>query len=127
MPGLLGGEDAEPGGRIAGKKGVFWWQIHRLNEQRRPPFLFLENVDRLLKSPVTRRGRDFAIMLASLSDLGYLVEWRVANAADYGSPRSAGEPTSWADSAPSMQTRSKSLRAVECLLEASQSRHCHSR
>jgi DNA (cytosine-5)-methyltransferase 1 len=47
----------------------------------------LENVDRLLKSPATQRGRDFAIMLASLSDLGYIVEWRVINAADYGLPQ----------------------------------------
>ena len=43
----------------------------------------LENVDRLLKSPSNQRGRDFAIMLASLSDLGYAVEWRVINAAEY--------------------------------------------
>jgi DNA (cytosine-5)-methyltransferase 1 len=72
---------------IAGKKGVLWWQIHRLLELRRPPFLFLENVDRLLKSPATHRGRDFAIMLASMADLGYMVEWRVVNAADYGFPQ----------------------------------------
>jgi DNA (cytosine-5)-methyltransferase 1 len=52
-----------------------------------PKYLFLENVDRLLKSPATQRGRDFAIMLASLSDLGYAVEWRVINAADYGMPQ----------------------------------------
>ena len=49
--------------------------------------MFLENVDRLLKSPATQRGRDFAIILACLSDLGYLVEWRVVNAADYGFPQ----------------------------------------
>ena len=72
---------------IAGRKGVLWWQIHRLLEYRRPRFFFLENVDRLLKSPSTQRGRDFAIMLASVSDLGYSVEWRVVNAADYGFPQ----------------------------------------
>ena len=72
---------------IQGKKGVLWWQIHRLIEHSRPPFVFLENVDRLLKSPAVQRGRDFAIMLASLSDLGYVVEWRVINAADYGFPQ----------------------------------------
>lgn len=47
----------------------------------------LENVDRLLKSPAKQRGRDFGIILASLSDLGYAVEWRVINAADYGMPQ----------------------------------------
>jgi DNA (cytosine-5)-methyltransferase 1 len=72
---------------IQGKKGVLWWQIHRLLAMKRPPFLFLENVDRLLKSPARQRGRDFAIMLATLSDLGYEVEWRVVNAADYGFPQ----------------------------------------
>ncbi len=72
---------------IQGKKGVLWWQIHRLIEMSRPSMVFLENVDRLLKSPAIQRGRDFAIMLASLSDLGYAVEWRVINAAEYGFPQ----------------------------------------
>ncbi len=72
---------------LRGKKGVLWWQIHRLLEMKRPPFVFLENVDRLLKSPANQRGRDFAIMLATLNDLGYEVEWRVVNAADYGFPQ----------------------------------------
>lgn len=77
---------------LVGKKGVLWWQIHRLvellkNSGKPAEWVFLENVDRLLKSPATQRGRDFAIMLASLSDLGYEVEWRVVNAADYGFPQ----------------------------------------
>jgi DNA (cytosine-5)-methyltransferase 1 len=72
---------------IEGKKGVLWWSIYRILEERRPRLVFLENVDRLLKSPATQRGRDFAIILACLSDLGYLVEWRVVNAADYGFPQ----------------------------------------
>ena len=76
-------------GGIEGKKGVLWWQIHRIlrDSKNPPPYLFLENVDRLLKSPASQRGRDFAIILASLSDLGYMVEWRVINAADYGMPQ----------------------------------------
>ena len=74
---------------LIGKKGVLWWSIHRiLNEIKdKPRFLFLENVDRLLKSPSSQRGRDFAVMLQSLNDLGYAVEWRVINAADYGMPQ----------------------------------------
>ena len=77
-------------GGIEGKKGVLWWQIYRiLNEkgENRPQFIFFENVDRLLNSPATQRGRDFAIILASLADLGYVVEWRIINAADYGMPQ----------------------------------------
>ena len=77
-------------GGIEGKKGVLWWQIYRiLNEkgEKRPQYIFFENVDRLLNSPATQRGRDFAIILASLADLGYVVEWRIINAADYGMPQ----------------------------------------
>jgi len=76
-------------GGLAGKKGVLWWEIHRILRDKtpRPRLLFLENVDRLLKSPSGQRGRDFAVMLASLADLGYAVEWRVINAADYGMPQ----------------------------------------
>jgi DNA (cytosine-5)-methyltransferase 1 len=72
---------------IVGKKGVLWWEIHRLLTMKRPPYLFLENVDRLLKSPTAQRGRDFAVMLVTLANLGYEVEWRVVNAADYGLPQ----------------------------------------
>ena len=77
-------------GGIEGKKGVLWWQIHRIlleKGEKRPQYIFFENVDRLLNSPATQRGRDFAIILASLADLGYVVEWRVINAADYGMPQ----------------------------------------
>lgn len=76
-------------GGIQGKKGVLWWEIYRIlhDAEQKPAFLFLENVDRLIKSPASQRGRDFAIILASLSDLGYAVEWRVINAADYGMPQ----------------------------------------
>lgn len=77
-------------GGIEGKKGVLWWQIYRILDEKgekRPDYIFFENVDRLINSPATQRGRDFAIILASLSDLGYMVEWRVINAADYGMPQ----------------------------------------
>lgn len=75
---------------LIGKKGVLWWEIERIireKGEKKPQYLFFENVDRLLKSPAKQRGRDFAIMLASLADLGYAVEWRVINAADYGFPQ----------------------------------------
>lgn len=74
---------------LTGKKGVLWWSIHRILEEKenKPKYLFLENVDRLLKSPASQRGRDFAVMLQSLNELGYAVEWRVINAAEYGMPQ----------------------------------------
>lgn len=69
---------------IEGKKGVLWWQIRDTLEAKQPKFVLLENVDRLLKSPASQRGRDFGVILACFNDLGYSVEWRVINAADYG-------------------------------------------
>lgn len=69
---------------IEGKKGVLWWEIRDILEDKRPPFVLLENVDRLVKSPASQRGRDFGVMLSSLDALGYSVEWRIINAADYG-------------------------------------------
>jgi DNA (cytosine-5)-methyltransferase 1 len=72
---------------IEGRKGVLWWNIHKILKVKRPKFVFLENVDRLLKSPTNNRGRDFAIILATLNELGYIVEWKVINAADYGMPQ----------------------------------------
>ncbi|MGM9699930.1 MAG: DNA (cytosine-5-)-methyltransferase [Prevotella sp.] len=77
-------------GGIEGKKGVLWWQIYRILKEKgsnRPKYLMLENVDRLLNSPAKQRGRDFAIILSSLDSLGYAVEWRVVNAAEYGMPQ----------------------------------------
>jgi len=75
---------------LIGKKGVLWWSIEAILRRKgvnRPQYLMLENVDRLLKSPIKQRGRDFAVMLASLNNLGYAVEWRVINAAEYGMPQ----------------------------------------
>ncbi|MEF7563741.1 DNA (cytosine-5-)-methyltransferase [Bacillus infantis] len=69
---------------IQGIKGVLFWEIKRIVEVTHPKYILLENVDRLLKSPSKQRGRDFSIMLATFRDLGYIVEWRVINAAEYG-------------------------------------------
>ncbi len=74
---------------LIGKKGVLWWSIHKILTEKvnKPKYLFLENVDRLLISPSGQRGRDFAIILKSLNDLGYAVEWRIVNAAEFGMPQ----------------------------------------
>jgi DNA (cytosine-5)-methyltransferase 1 len=72
---------------LKGKKGVLWWEILRLVKTSKPKYIFLENVDRLLKSPSNQRGRDFAVMLKTLGSEGYSIEWRVVNAAEYGFPQ----------------------------------------
>lgn len=69
---------------IQGKKGVLFWQIIRAAKEIHPKYMIFENVDRLLKAPAKQRGRDFSIMLTALNNLGYSVEWRVINAAEYG-------------------------------------------
>ena len=72
---------------LRGPKGVLWWSIERLLEEREPDYVLLENVDRLINSPANNRGRDFAVILKGFQELGYAVEWRVVNAADYGFPQ----------------------------------------
>ncbi|HAQ03171.1 MAG: (cytosine-5-)-methyltransferase, DNA (cytosine-5-)-methyltransferase protein [candidate division WS6 bacterium GW2011_GWC1_33_20] len=77
---------------IEGKKGVLWWQIERIIREKaesgdHPEILIFENVDRLISSPAKQRGRDFAIMLTCLDLLGYMVEWRVIDASEYGYPQ----------------------------------------
>ena len=72
---------------IEGKKGVLWWSILRLVEDNKPKYVLLENVDRLAKSPSSQPGRDFAVMLRSLNNAGYAVEWRVINAGEFGFPQ----------------------------------------
>ena len=75
---------------IEGKKGVLWWSIDKIlreKENNRPQVLLLENVDRLINSPSKARGRDFAIILECLNSNGYIAEWRIINAAEYGMPQ----------------------------------------
>lgn len=72
---------------IEGKKGVLFWDIKDVIVEKKPLFILLENVDRLLKSPASQRGRDFAIMLKTFNELGYDVQWRVINAGDYSMPQ----------------------------------------
>lgn len=75
---------------LYGKKGVLWWDIRDIIVAKSPRFIFLENVDRLLTSPGVNSdnpGRDFGMMLRTLSDLGYAASWKMINAADYGFPQ----------------------------------------
>ena len=73
---------------IQGKKGVLWWEIFRILQEKKPTYVLLENVSRLLSTPTNNRGRDFATILACFNALNYVVEWQVINAGDYGYPQS---------------------------------------
>jgi len=74
---------------IKGEKGKLWVDIARIIRWKRPrpKVVLLENVPRLLNSPANARGLNFAIILNDLIAMGYHVEWRVINAADYGMPQ----------------------------------------
>ena len=73
---------------IDGPRGELWWQIEKVLNEKKPKMVFLENVPRLLTSPAIHKGRNFAVVIRSLIGLGYDVEWRTINAADYGMPQS---------------------------------------
>lgn len=74
---------------IEGKKGVLWWQVIRLitEMKEKPKFLLFENVDRMIISPSSQRGRDFSLIIQSLVNLGYNLEWRIIDASKYGMPQ----------------------------------------
>ena len=66
-------------------RGTLFFEIARLAEAKWPSYLLLENVPGLLNHD---RGRTFAAILTTLSDLGYHVEWTVLNSADFQVPQS---------------------------------------
>ena len=79
---------------IQGEKGKLWtpiWQIIRRShvggKRERPKVILLENVPRLLNSPVKARGLNFERIVRRLLSMGYDVEWRVINADEYGFPQ----------------------------------------
>lgn len=66
-------------------RGTLFFEIARLAEARRPPYLLLENVPGLLSHD---EGKTFCTILTALDDLGYHVEWMVLNSKDFGVPQS---------------------------------------
>ncbi|WP_409967247.1 DNA (cytosine-5-)-methyltransferase [Bengtsoniella intestinalis] len=66
-------------------RGTLFFEIARVVEAKRPPFLLLENVPGLLSHD---QGRTFTTILNALSDLGYHVEWTVLNSKHFGVPQS---------------------------------------
>lgn len=69
---------------INGPKGMLWWQIDDILREKRPKYVLLENVDRIIRSPGDQCGRDFSMILRCFYEKGYAVEWRIVNAAEYG-------------------------------------------
>ena len=76
---------------IAGKRGGFEdtrgtliFEFLRIVKERKPKYLFLENVAGLLNH---EGGRTFATILCAISEVGYDCSWQVLNSKDYGVPQ----------------------------------------
>ena len=69
---------------FADTRGTMFFEIERILEYHKPPFIFLENVKQLVSHD---SGRTFTVILDRLDKLGYKVKWKVLNALDFGLPQ----------------------------------------
>ena len=65
-------------------RGTLFFEIARFASILRPEYLFLENVKGLLNHD---KGDTFEIILSTLDELGYNVEWQVFNSKNFGVPQ----------------------------------------
>jgi len=65
-------------------RGTLFFEIYRIAKHKRPAILLLENVRGLLSND---KGKTFGVILESLSQLGYLLEWKVLNSKHFGVPQ----------------------------------------
>jgi DNA (cytosine-5)-methyltransferase 1 len=87
---LTGGFPCQPFSS-AGKKlgiedlrGTLFEKIVYVLDKKKPNYFILENVKRLLSMD---NGKHFATVLDALSSIGYLIEWRLLNAVNFGLPQ----------------------------------------
>jgi DNA (cytosine-5)-methyltransferase 1 len=66
---------------LAGARSGLFWEVVRILGELRPPWFVLENVPGLFSS---NDGRDFAVILESLDELGYGLAWRVLDSQFFG-------------------------------------------
>lgn len=74
-----------PRSGLRGRESGLFFDFAELIDVCRPPLVVLENVAALLSS---HDGRDFAIVIRTLADLGYGVAWRVLDSRHFGVPQS---------------------------------------
>ena len=65
-------------------RGTLFFEICRIAKAKRIPYLFLENVKGLLNH---ENGRTFGVILATLDELGYDVQWECVNSKNFGVPQ----------------------------------------
>lgn len=76
---------------VAGKRrgfddtrGTLFFDIARILESKRPSYFVLENVKGLLSH---ERGNTFRVIIETLDELGYDLQWQVCNSKDFGVPQ----------------------------------------
>lgn len=76
---------------IAGKRrgfedtrGTMFFEVARILKHHRPRLLILENVKGLLSHD---NGRTFKVIIATLTELGYDLQWQVLNSKNFGVPQ----------------------------------------
>jgi len=65
-------------------RGTLFFDICRILETKKPPIVVLENVKHLVHHD---KGNTFQVIIKTLEELGYYVEWKVLNAKDFGLPQ----------------------------------------
>ncbi len=69
---------------LEGARSGLFYKYAELIEEKRPRWVFIENVPGLLNSA---QGGDFNVVLSTLDELGYCVAWRVLDAKFFGTPQ----------------------------------------
>lgn len=70
---------------FADPRGALFFELARIIKDKRPAAFLLENVPRILSHD---SFRTFQVILRTLSELGYCLEWMVHNSASFGVPQS---------------------------------------
>jgi DNA (cytosine-5)-methyltransferase 1 len=94
---LLGGFPCQPfsaGGKRLGfvdTRGTLFFEIERILAHKKPYGFILENVEGLVKHDLENKkdkiGRTLKTIVERLEALGYQVNWKVLNSADFGMPQ----------------------------------------
>ena len=69
---------------FADTRGTLFFEIMRLAKERHPKYIFLENVRGLLNH---NGGDTFEVIISTMAELGYSVEWQVLNSRHFGVPQ----------------------------------------
>ena len=69
---------------FADTRGTLFFEVMRLAKERHPKYILLENVRGLLNH---NGGDTFEVIVSTMDELGYSVEWQVLNSRDFGLPQ----------------------------------------